>query len=115
MADEKQRIYLIRHGETAWSQAGRHTSTTDLSLTPQGRQDAQRLHHYFPQLELTYLFTSPMQRAQETCELAGLDLAPDVDGDLSEWDYGGQPLRIVILMVCCASGWQDRARDLYGF
>ena len=72
MADEKQRIYLIRHGETAWSQAGRHTSTTDLSLTPQGRQDAQRLHHYFPQLELTYVFTSPMQRAQETCELAGL-------------------------------------------
>lgn len=88
MAVETQRIYLIRHGETAWSRSGRHTSTTDLPLTPQGREDALRLRRYFSQLPLLRVFASPMQRAQETCKLAGLAVVPYVDTDLSEWNYG---------------------------
>jgi len=88
MAQEKQRIYLIRHGETEWSRTGRHTSTTDLPLTSRGREDALRLRRYLCQLELMHVFTSPMLRARETCKIIGLGLLPDIDSDLAEWNYG---------------------------
>lgn len=88
MAEEKQRIFLIRHGETEWSRSGRHTSTTDLSLTSKGREDALRLRGYLSQLGRMHVFTSPMARARQTCELAVGGLAPVIDADLLEWNYG---------------------------
>ena len=82
------RIYLIRHGETEWSLASRHTSRTDIPLTEQGEQDARKLAGRLRDLTFSQVFTSPRQRARRTCELAGLGLVAKIEPDLAEWDYG---------------------------
>jgi probable phosphoglycerate mutase len=80
-------LYLVRHGATEWSEAGRHTSTTDLPLLPEGEETARRLASRLAGLSFAHVLTSPRQRARRTAELAGF---PDavVDEDLVEWDYG---------------------------
>ncbi len=83
-----QVIYLARHGETAWSLSGQHTGLTDLPLTPRGECNARRLKERLQGLEFVRVFTSPLQRAKRTCELAGFGAAAVVDRDLVEWDYG---------------------------
>ena len=70
------RIYLIRHGETEWSLASRHTGRTDIPLTEQGEQEARRLGERLRDLRFSQVFTSPRQRARRTCELAGLGPGP---------------------------------------
>ena len=82
------RIYFIRHGETEWSLASRHTSRTDIPLTEQGEQDARRLGERLHDLRFSQVFTSPRQRARRTCELAGLGPVAQIEPDLAEWDYG---------------------------
>src|SRR5664280_177222 len=82
------RIYLIRHGETEWSLASRHTSRTDIPLTEQGELDARKLGERLRDLRFSQVFTSPRQRARRTCELAGLGPAAKIEPDLAEWDYG---------------------------
>ncbi len=72
MADEPQRVYLIRHGETEWSRDGKHTGVTDVSLTDHGRQTARLLQPVLAREQFVLVLTSPLQRARETCELAGL-------------------------------------------
>jgi broad specificity phosphatase PhoE len=84
MADE---VWLVRHGETEWSRDGRHTSTTDLSLTDQGRRVAGALRDRLGAQTFALVLTSPRERARETARLAGYD-DPQVDDDLAEWDYG---------------------------
>ena len=76
---------LVRHGETEWSRTHRHTGRTDIPLTPAGEQQARSLR---ARLDRPWALTlvSPLQRARRTAELAGL--APEVDADLAEWDYG---------------------------
>jgi broad specificity phosphatase PhoE len=81
-------IYLIRHGETAWSLSGQHTGRTDIPLTAQGEQNARRLGERLRPVQFTRVFTSPRQRARQTCALAGLGAAAEVEPDLAEWDYG---------------------------
>ena len=81
-------IYVIRHGETAWSLSGQHTGRTDLPLTPTGVQEARKLAPRLSHLVFTRVFSSPRLRACETCELAGLGGAIEIEPDLSEWDYG---------------------------
>ncbi len=81
-------IYLARHGETAWSLSGQHTGTTDLPLTPRGEHNARRLGQRLLGLSFSRVFTSPLQRARQTCELAGYGDTADVDRDLVEWNYG---------------------------
>lgn len=88
MADDTQRIYLIRHGATEWSENGRHTGTTDLPLTEKGRAAALRVRDVLTHIEFAQVFTSPMQRARETCALSGVRPAAAIDADLSEWNYG---------------------------
>lgn len=83
-----QVIYLARHGETAWSVSGQHTGRTDLPLTKRGECNARRLGERLKGLEFARVFTSPLQRASRTCELAGFGPRAEVDGDLVEWDYG---------------------------
>jgi broad specificity phosphatase PhoE len=81
-------LLLARHGETEWSLNGRHTGHTDLPLTENGRRLAVRLA---PQLEgrrFALVLTSPLRRAIETCELAGLGAGAQIRDDLREWDYG---------------------------
>ncbi|MCP9849231.1 histidine phosphatase family protein [Cyanobium sp. Morenito 9A2] len=79
---------LIRHGETAWSRSGRHTSTTDLPLTAHGEEAARRLVPVLAGMELAMVLSSPRQRALQTCRLAGLGARVQVDDDLAEWSYG---------------------------
>lgn len=81
-------IWLVRHGETAWSLSGQHTGRTDIPLTPRGEQVAAALKPRLATRSFAKVFTSPLIRARRTCELAGFgDLAVD-DPDLLEWDYG---------------------------
>ena len=82
------KIYLARHGETAWSLTGQHTGVTDLPLTEQGERNAVRLGEALAGLDFPRVFTSPTQRARRTCELAGFGDAAVVDRQLAEWDYG---------------------------
>lgn len=89
MADnELPIIYLARHGETAWTLSGQHTGLTDLPLTRQGEQTARRLGERLKDLRFAKVFTSPLQRARRTCELAGFGATAELDPDLVEWDYG---------------------------
>lgn len=81
-------VYLARHGETAWSLSGRHTGLTDLPLTPRGERNARRLGARLQGLAFAKVFTSPLQRARRTCELAGFGAVAEIDPDLVEWNYG---------------------------
>src|ERR1700761_4302474 len=81
-------VYLIRHGETAWSLSGQHTSRTDLALTPHGEEVARKLGQRLAGKQFAHVLTSPMGRARQTCELAGFGATARVDADLHEWDYG---------------------------
>jgi broad specificity phosphatase PhoE len=81
-------LYLMRHGETAWSLSGQHTGRTDIPLTEQGEQDARKLAERLHAVEFSRVFTSPLQRARRTCELAGLGDFAEIEPDLAEWDYG---------------------------
>jgi probable phosphoglycerate mutase len=81
-------MYLARHGETAWSLTGQHTGLTDLPLTERGERNASRLRERLKGLTFAKVFTSPLQRARRTCELAGFGAVAEIDRDLLEWDYG---------------------------
>src|SRR5262245_47312691 len=81
-------IYLVRHGETEWSRAGRHTGRTDLPLTERGEDQARALAKVIKGRQFALTLVSPAQRARRTAELAGAG-SYDVDPDLWEWDYGG--------------------------
>lgn len=81
-------VYLARHGETAWSAAGRHTGLTDLPLTKRGERNALRLRKRLAGFVFAEVLTSPLQRAARTCELAGFGAEAQADRDLVEWNYG---------------------------
>ena len=82
------RLYLIRHGETEWSLSGRHTGRTDIALTRNGEGEARELGKRLLDIPFARVLTSPLRRALQTCELAGLDQVPEMEPDLAEWDYG---------------------------
>ena len=88
MAEALPVIYLARHGETAWSLSGQHTGRTDLPLTEGGERNARALGVRLRGLLFAKVFTSPLQRAAHTCDLAGFGNAAERDPDLMEWDYG---------------------------
>ena len=81
-------LYIARHGETAWSLSGQHTGFTDLPLTERGQCNARRLGDQLRGRSFAHEFTSPLQRARRTCELAGFGAEAEVDRDLLEWNYG---------------------------
>ena len=83
-----QIVYLARHGETAWTLSGQHTGLTDLPLTERGERNARRLEERLRGLTFAKVFTSPLQRARRTCELAGFGAVAEIDRDLVEWNYG---------------------------
>jgi broad specificity phosphatase PhoE len=81
-------LWLIRHGQTEWSLNGKHTSRTDVMLTAEGRRLAEHLGTYLAGKEFVAVFCSPMQRARETCAIAGFGDVAVIDESLKEWDYG---------------------------
>ena len=81
-------IHLARHSETAWSLTGQHTGLTDMPLTERGERAARRLGERLAGLKFAKVFTSPLQRAARTCELAGFGASVEIEHDLVEWNYG---------------------------
>ena len=82
------RLFLMRHGETEWSVSGKHSGRVDIPLTKNGEEEARQLGNRIRIFSFDHVLTSPLQRAQRTCELAGLSLGVKVDADLMEWDNG---------------------------
>jgi broad specificity phosphatase PhoE len=82
------RVVLVRHGETEWSRDGRHTGRTDMPLTGRGREQARQAGRALRGMEFALVLVSPLRRARETLELAGLRGPAEVCDDLREWDYG---------------------------
>ena len=99
-------VYLARHGQTAWSRAGRHTGLTDLPLTEAGERQARRLGVRLRGLVVARVFTSPLQRAARTCELAGFGAAAETIPDLVEWDYGDYEGRTSAEIAAARPGWR---------
>jgi broad specificity phosphatase PhoE len=81
-------IVLVRHGETEWSRDGRHTGRTDIALTDVGCRQAEALRPALAGRDLALVLTSPLERARETCRLAGFGDRAEVRDELREWDYG---------------------------
>ena len=88
MQDGVTRVIAIRHGETAWTITGQHTGLTDLPLTERGQKNARRLGERLQKRAFAHVWTSPLARARQTCELAGFGEGAVVDPDLVEWHYG---------------------------
>jgi probable phosphoglycerate mutase len=88
MGEKLPVVYIARHGNTAWTLSGQHTGLTDLPLTPDGERNAVRLGERLKGMTFAKVFTSPLQRASRTCQLAGFATGAEVDRDLVEWDYG---------------------------
>jgi broad specificity phosphatase PhoE len=88
MAGSEQEVYVVRHGETEWSLSGQHTGVTDIPLTENGRVVARRLQPILAKKAFSLVLTSPLGRARETCELAGVGNRAAVEPDLMEWNYG---------------------------
>jgi probable phosphoglycerate mutase len=88
VSNPQQKVYLLRHGETEWSLNGRHTGVTDIPLTENGRKLARQLQPILAREKFVTVFTSPLQRARDTCDLAGLGTLASIDRDLMEWNYG---------------------------
>ena len=99
-------VYLVRHGETAWSISGQHTGRTDLALTERGEQAAQALRARLQGLHFAQVFTSPLQRARQTAELAGFGKSAEADSDLMEWDYGDYEGRRTAEIRAERPGWR---------
>src|SRR5262249_12242582 len=88
MANELPKLFLARHGDTAWTDSHQHTGRTDLPLNERGEEHARQLGQQLREFSFVRVFTSPLQRAAKTCEVAGFGAVAEVDPDLIEWDYG---------------------------
>lgn len=88
MNETLPQVYLVRHGETAWSLSAQHTGRTDLPLTEPGERAAQGLNARLKGLQLSHVWASPLQRAWQTAAFAGFAESAEADPDLMEWDYG---------------------------
>jgi probable phosphoglycerate mutase len=99
-------VYLARHGETEWSLSGQHTGLTDLPLTARGERDAVRLRERLAGLSFAAVYTSPLQRAARTCELAGFGTVAHMLPDLVEWDYGDYEGRRTVDIHATRPHWE---------
>ena len=104
------RLYLIRHGETAWSLSGQYTGRTDIPLTAHGEDTARELGQRLRNVSFAHVLTSPLMRAQQTCALAGLLAAPKIEPDLAEWDNGDDEGRTPADVLASRPNW-DLFRD----
>ena len=105
MSGALSKVYLVRHGETAWTISGQHTGRTDIALTERGERDAQELSARLKGLTFAKVLTSPLQRAWRTAELAGFGDSAQPDPDLMEWDYGAYEGRRTAEIRAEHPGW----------
>jgi probable phosphoglycerate mutase len=105
MGQALPQIYLARHGETAWTISGQHTGHTDLPLTQAGERNAVLLGARLKGLTFAAVYTSPLQRARQTCALAGFASAAEEDPDLMEWHYGDYEGRTSVDIQKERPGW----------
>jgi len=105
MSETERRIWLVRHGETAWSRDGRHTGVTDIPLTDLGRRGAEALGARLVDHRFALVLTSPRSRAVETARLAGFGGVAIAEPDLAEWDYGALEGRTTQQIVADEPGW----------
>src|SRR5260370_39970202 len=106
MSDALPVVYVARHGETAWTLSGQHTGLTDLPLSAKGEAEAVRLGERLEGLTFAAVFTSPLQRAVRTCDLAGFGFAGEIEPDLIEWNYGAYEGRTSADLHAQRPGWQ---------
>jgi broad specificity phosphatase PhoE len=107
-------LWLVRHGETEWSLSGKHTSRTDIPLTEHGKKRAEELREYLKGTKFDSVYVSPMQRARETCAIAGFgDVAVVADG-LKEWDYGVYEGKTTREIQAEIPGWSVWKNEIVG-
>jgi probable phosphoglycerate mutase len=98
-------VTLVRHGETEWSASGQHTGRTDIPLTAEGERKARGLKERLKGVTFDRVFTSPLQRARRTCELAGFGERAKADPDVLEWNYGDYEGRKTSEILSQRPGW----------
>ncbi|HTX63230.1 MAG TPA: histidine phosphatase family protein [Acidimicrobiales bacterium] len=100
-------VWLVRHGETEWSESGRHTGRTDVPLLPRGEHQAVAVGRWLARVapHAALVLTSPLARAAQTCRLAGFGAEAETCDDLVEWDYGGYEGRTTEQIREHRSGW----------
>ena len=100
------RLYLARHGDTAWTDSHQHTGRTDLPLNERGEEHARQLGERLRTFTFARVFTSPLRRASKTCEMAGFGGGAEVDPDLTEWDYGRFEGKLTSEILAELPGWE---------
>jgi len=104
----------MRHGETAWSVSGQHTSVTDIPLTDKGRERAELMRGFLKGKKFNAVLVSPRTRAQETCRIAGYGDQMVVDDDLQEWNYGESEGKTTKEMQAIHPGWSVWTSPMIG-
>jgi broad specificity phosphatase PhoE len=106
MLADTPRLFLARHGDTAWTDSRQRTGRTDLPLNERGEERARQIGERLQRFSFTRVFTSPLQRASKTCALAGFGAVAEVDPDLVEWDYGRFEGRLTKDILKERPGWE---------
>ena len=106
MAAKLPQLFLARHGDTAWTDSRKHTGRTDVPLNELGEERARQLGERLKSFSFVRVFTSPLQRASKTCDLAGFGKVAEVDPDLVEWDYGSFEGMLTVDILKKRPGWE---------
>jgi probable phosphoglycerate mutase len=101
---DKCLLWVVRHGDTEWSELRRHTGRTDIPLTDLGRRQAREAGERLDGRRFAAVFSSPLSRAAETARLAGFE-AVEFEDDLLEWDYGEYEGRVTVDIRRDRPGW----------
>jgi probable phosphoglycerate mutase len=103
---EMPKLFVARHGDTAWTESRQRTGRTDIPLNKSGEERARLLGERLHRFSFTRVFTSPLQRASKTCDLAGYGTAAERDSDLVEWDYGAYEGMLTKNILKQRPGWE---------
>ena len=106
MSADLPKLFLARHGDTAWTDSHQHTGRTDIPLNARGEEHARQLGERLRGFTFARVFTSPLQRAARTCALAGFGAGAVVDPDLLEWDYGRFEGKLTSDILRERPGWE---------
>src|SRR5262245_34828309 len=106
MSPHLPRLFLTRHGDTAWTDSAQRTGRTDLPLNERGEDRARQIGMKLQKYSFTRIFTSPLQRAAKTCTLAGFEGIAEVEPDLVEWDYGRFEGKLTKEILNDRPGWE---------